>query len=399
MARLFDNWLKQYAHHTRHSEAPDLFHFWTGVSTIAGALRRQVWIDQRYFQWTPNFYIILVGPAGVATKSTSIRIGFSILEQLEGVVFGPQSMTWQGLTQALEESRRDIPMSLEGDYLSMSCITCSVGELGTFLRPEDKELVDVLVHMWDGQQETWRRKLKTMSDTEIKNPWVNIIACTTPTWLRDNFTESMIGGGLTSRVVWVYGDKKRQYVAYPADMLPLKEFEDTEARLLEDLYRIAEMKGEYEITKEAKEWGTKWYKQLWEVRPRHMTSERFSGYIGRKQGHVHKLAMVVAASLRDELCITKSDLYLSNQMVTALERSMVHVFQSIGAGDVSSHVNEILAYVRAYDGITQKALWRHMMPIMSPREFEEATRAAIKAGYMKLMGQTYSPVKQEKSDE
>ncbi len=74
MARFHSNWLEGYYHYTKHSEAPDLFHFWTGVSVVAGALRRQVWIDQRYFQWTPNFYIVLVGPAGVS-KVYGIRGG------------------------------------------------------------------------------------------------------------------------------------------------------------------------------------------------------------------------------------------------------------------------------------------------------------------------------------
>ena len=52
-------------------ESPDRMHFWTGVSTIAGALRRKVWIDQRYFQWTPNFYIVLAAPAGIIAKSST----------------------------------------------------------------------------------------------------------------------------------------------------------------------------------------------------------------------------------------------------------------------------------------------------------------------------------------
>jgi hypothetical protein len=89
---------------TRASESPDAYHFWTGVGTIAGTLRRRVWLDMRHFQWTPNFCIILVGPPGVANKSTTIRIGSSLLAQVDGIHFGPQSMTWQSLIQTLEQS-------------------------------------------------------------------------------------------------------------------------------------------------------------------------------------------------------------------------------------------------------------------------------------------------------
>jgi len=195
-----------YAEYTKHSESPDLFHFWTGVFTIAGALRRQVWIDQRYFHWTPNFYIVLVGPAGVAAKSTSLRLGTNLLRFVDGIKFGPKSMTWQALTHALEEAFGLVPFP-NGDLYPMSCITCSITELGTFLRPEDKVMMDVLVDLWDGQLEPWdRRTVYKEGQVLIENPWINIMGCTTPAWLRDNMPEAMIGGGLIRRIVFVYGE-------------------------------------------------------------------------------------------------------------------------------------------------------------------------------------------------
>src|SRR6516164_4535938 len=104
MARKSANWLKSYMQYTRDSESPTTFHFWTGVSTLAGALRRRVWIDMRKFQWTPNFYIILVGPQGVAAKSTSISMGMNLLSKIKGVKFGPESMTWQKLARSLSDA-------------------------------------------------------------------------------------------------------------------------------------------------------------------------------------------------------------------------------------------------------------------------------------------------------
>ena len=383
-ARHFHNWLTGYAHYTRHSESPDLFHFWTGVYTIAGVLRRQVWIDQLYFQWTPNFYIVLVGPPGVAAKSTALRLGTALLSQIDGVHFGPRSMTWQGLTGALEEASELVQFP-DNIFLPMSCITCSINELGTFLRPEDKEMVDVLVDLWDGQLETWSRRTQALEGRKsIDNPWIHVMGCTTPAWLQANFTEAMIGGGLTSRIVWVFGNTKRQLIAYPADEIDIKEFDSEERFLVSDLERISHIKGEYHLTTAAKTWGKEWYEKHWSSKPEHMVSDRYGGYIARKQSHIHKLAIVLAAAQRDELTITKNDLFIANQMTTGLEVSMQKVFQSIGVGDSSRLVNEILAYVRAYKEISQQKLWRHMMPIMSAKEFEDAGAAAVKAGYMRI---------------
>lgn len=382
--RFHENWLSGYAHYTRHSESPDLFHFWTGVFTIAGALRRQVWIDQRHFQWTPNFYIVLVGPPGIATKTTSLRLGTDLLERVDGIVFGPKSMTWQGLTDALSESSALVPYG--EDFREMSCISCSINELGTFLRPDDMEMTDVLVDLWDGQLGTWDRRTRSQEGrVKIVNPWINVMGCTTPSWLSENFKESMIGGGLTSRVVFVYGDTKRRLVAYPSEEIQADIYSDEAKRLVDDLRIIAEMKGAYELSPDAIAWGTTWYAKHWEKRPEHMVSERYGGYIARKQTHIHKLAIVLAAAARNELVITKTDLELSDKMMTGLEASMAKVFQSIGVGDNSKFVLETLAYIRAYGEISDKVLWRFMLPIMGPKDYMDAIAAGVKAGYIRVL--------------
>jgi hypothetical protein len=359
-----------------------------------------VWIDQRYFQWTPNFYIVFVAPAGIATKSTSIRIGLKLLEEIEGIKFGPQSLTWQALTKALVDARMDMPYGDE--FLPMSCITCAVSELGTFLKPDDRDLVDVLVSLWDGQKEVWRKATKTQGSDEIVNPWINIIGATTPAWLRDNFPESLVGGGLTSRIVFVYASAKRQLVPYPADVVEGDEFVERGKKLVEDLDQISDLIGEYELTPDAKAWGTAWYEHHWGHRPEHLASDRFGGYIARKQTHIHKLAMVMAAAKRDELVIEEEDLASANGLVTGLEEDMQMVFHSIGVTGMARPVKELLAYIRAYKNIEHQTLWRHCMPIMNLKEFSEAVNSAVQAGYIEVVsrpeGKFYRPLKDKKDD-
>ena len=47
------------------------------------------------------------------------------------------------------------------------------------------------------------------------------------------------------------------------------------------------------------------------------------------------LAMILAASCRDDLVITEEDLKTSNDMVTTLEADMPRVFGKIGRTDIS----------------------------------------------------------------
>jgi hypothetical protein len=370
-------------HFTRASESPDAFHFWTGVGTIAGALRRRVWIDMRHFQWTPNFYIILVGPPGIAAKSTSIRIGIDLLSAVDGIKFGPQSMTWQSLTKSLEEAIeyvRYIDKNGDDQIIAMSPVTCSVPELGTFLKMDDSALVDVLVDMWDGQVSEWGHRTKTAGSVEIKNPWLNLLACTTPSWLEEHFPTSMIGGGLTSRIMFVYGDKKRHLVAYPDAQIPEATYNADRTALIEDLKRIALLSGSYQLSNAARRWGESWYARLWANRPSDMANDRYSGYLSRKQTHIHKLAIVLAASQRDQLIIEESDLIEADALLTIIEPHMIKVFESVGVVDESKHIASILAHVRAYKWIEGNSLFNLLRNNMTERDFKNALRIAVDQG-------------------
>lgn len=383
--RHYDNWLKAYVHHTRYSESPDSFHFWAGVSTIAGALRRRVWIDQLHFQWTPNFYIVLVGPPGVAAKSTSIRAGLQLLEQVPGIFFGPQSMTWQALAESLQNAQEVIKIPGLDAEAVQSAITIGISELGTFLKPSDQELVDLLVAMWDGQKEVWRRQTKTQGETIIHNPWLNVIGCTTPAWLKANFPDVLIGGGLTSRVIFVFADKKRQLVAYPADHIPHASYKQEEAKLIDDLAIISSICGEYRLHPDAKVWGENWYELHWtSPRPLYMASDRFSGYIARKQTHLHKLAMVLAAAKRNDLLVLEEDLVEANTCITSIEQDMQQVFSSIGVSHTAAVSTEILALIRNHGQIPYKDLWRLCFSTMAAKDFTEALKSAKEAGFLKV---------------
>lgn len=379
--RHYPNWLDAYLQFTDESEAPTPFHFWAGVSAIAGALRRRVWIEEHHFQWSPNFYIIFVAPPGIATKSTTMAIGASMLAEVEGVKIGPQSLTWQGLTVALEEAK-DVVMPDDEHLFPMSCLTIQSSELGTFLKPKDTELVDLLVDMWDGRKVVWRHRIKTGDhpSTEIVNPWINFIGCTTPAWMRGNFPAYMIEGGLTSRCIFLWGNEKRKLIPYPSDAIKRVEHDATRLKLVSDLTHIANLFGEYQLTREAKEWGSIWYREHWSGRPMHLISDRYGGYLARKQTHIHKLAMIVAASRKDELIITLDELKGAEHVVTSMELELQRVFKSIGMSNGAKNRTDVLLHIRHHGAVTQRALYRDMLTFMDKKELDDCIIGLGKSG-------------------
>jgi len=376
------DWIKSYCHYTAGLEAPDICHFWTAVSTIAGALRRRVWIDQTYFHWVANFYIILVGPPGIIQKTTTIGIGKRMLQHVPGVVFGPNAITWQALVQSLAEAHEAFQLPT-GEFMSQSAITCSAGELGTLLDPHDRVQMDVLTDLWDGRAEHWSKVTKGSGSDVIENPWLNIISATTPTWLAENFQESSVGGGFASRCVFVYADRKRHLIAFPRQQTPaaVQQLHDD---LVEDLIQIGSLAGEVALDASAISWGTKWYEQHYKRYGSILPSDRLIGYIARKQTHMMKIAIVVAAAQRDDLTLTAADLETAAIIADSIEESFANVFSYIGQTDAGKLLQTLLDALRAAGGKAERQqLIRALIRIMDTKQFDTTLTTAIHAGLVR----------------
>jgi hypothetical protein len=195
----------------------------------------------------------------------------------------------------------------------------------------------------------------------------------------------MIGGGFTSRCVFVYAHEKSKYVAYPGLIVP-KGMNIIEDALVADLEHISvNLCGEYKLTTEAVKWGEEWYQHHFTNKPEGLDDDRFGGYIARKQTHIHKLAMVLAASQRDQLVIETEDLKVANKLVTELERDMPRVFSKIGRTDMSVQAERLLSYVQLRKELPYAEAYRYIHAYFpSMHEYEEVLRGLLSAGYLRL---------------
>jgi hypothetical protein len=358
-------------------------HFWSGVSSIAGALRRRVWIDQFYFKWFPNFYIIIVAPPGIVSKSTTADISLKLLRRVPGIKFGPHSVTWQALVQSFAESKEEF--KFQDLYHPMCALTIESSELGNLLNPQDRDMVDLLVTLWDGKEGAFEKVTKLNGKEVIANPWINLIGCTTPAWIAGNVPEYMIGGGFTSRCLFVYAEEKEKLVAYPILAVP-PDHAKVEAALVHDLEHIATtFVGPFSLDASAINWGTKWYEDHYRNRPSHIDDERFGGYIARKQTHIHKLAIVVSAATKDEQVITEKELAVANTMVTELEMDMPKVFAKIGRTEESIQAERFVNFVRKRGVVSYAEAYRFIHSYFpDAKDFEGIVSGAIRSGQLTL---------------
>jgi len=379
VSRNFKDWIPAYLDYASVTEAPRRMHFWSAVGTIAGALRRRVWVDQIRYVWYPSFYIIFVAPPGIVAKSTTIDIATDLLRQLPHIKFGPNSITWQALVTAFSEASEEFEFAAE--WHPMSPLTLVASELGSLVNPQDRDMVNLLIEMWDGKK-SYNKITKTSGKDAINAPWINIMAGTTPHWVADNMPQAMIGGGLSSRCVFIYADQKERYIAFVEDMVG-KEDAKLRLALIEDLDRISSMAGPFVIDKAAKDWEKVRYELFWKDAASRMDDQMLEGYAARKQTHLFKVAMVLSAAQNDARVITLDHLQLAETMLNDLEKDMHKVFSRIGRTEDSMQAERFIEYVKRKGAVSYEEAYR-MIHIYFPdfRDFEGILTGAIRSGQL-----------------
>lgn len=382
MSRNYPDWITAYLTYAGVTEAPRRMHFWAGVGVVAGALRRRVWIDMKRFQWFPSFYIIYVGPPGVVTKSTTIDIAMDLLRQVPGIKFGPNSVTWQALVTAFAAASE--AFEYQGKWHPMSPLTLAASELGSLLNLQDRDMINLLIELWDGKKSY--EKVTKMSGTDVvEGPWINMQAGTTPHWIADNMPQAMIGGGLSSRCIFIYGNIKEKYIAYVDEHVTDLD-KELRTNLIQDLERISTLCGEFQITEEARVWGRAWYESFWKEAVTRMDDQMLEGYAARKQTHMHKLAMVLAASRGSSLTITIDDLQLANVMLLDIEKDMHKVFSRIGRTEDSMQSERFIEFIQKKGSISYADAYK-MIHVYFPdfRDFEGILDGAVRSGQIQIL--------------
>ena len=196
--RKLSNWIEAYTLFTNNTEAPEKFHRWTAISTIAGALNRKCWVNIGRFPIYPSFYIVFVAPPGIATKSTTANQGIKLTRDSKVISVYEGSPSGAGLWDELKDAERII--QFDNKTVQMCCLNVFASELGVLFGQKGEDLIDPLVDMWDGK-DSLSHRTRGLGKMEMARPYINLLACTTPSWLANNAGLYAIDGGFFSRTV------------------------------------------------------------------------------------------------------------------------------------------------------------------------------------------------------
>lgn len=339
MARNCNDWITSYLEYVDETESPPLFKKWVAISGIASVLQRKVFLrhDGNLY---PNFYIVLVGTPGVR-KGTAMRPMQALLAETTGVNLCPESITGEALIRQMASVQSTYIDPLSNLPKPHSSLTVFSEELGVFMRENDTTLQKAITDFFDCKN-VWEYKTKGQGTDTIHGVWLNVIGATTPSSLKFIFPQAMaVGGGLTSRILFIYGDPKDQKIIPWPNNTP--ERERLGKKLLADLELIFTMEGEFKLTKEAHELYIDWYID-------HRSNPLFSQdelqyYNQRRQIHLLKLCMVVSASNSESMVITPEHFNRALTFIEEAEDSMPQAFSAYGRADQADMFPKLMAVI------------------------------------------------------
>lgn len=353
--KIKDSWLKEYHRYTEGQESPDTFHFWVGLSMLASTLERNVWVDMSYYVLYPNLYIILVSDAAICRRTTAVRMGVKLLEQQESppYIFA-QKITPEALIGALCNQCK---IDASGNILHDAAAVVVAEELSVFLGKEAyaSGLISILTSLYDCGDE-WPYETRSRGVEIAYNTCVNMIGASSPEWLRLAIPPDAVGGGFTSRIIFVYQYRSDKVIAFP---LLTDEQRNAKENLIHDLSLIRRLNGKFKFSPAAHAWYVKWYKGHRMAIMNALVSD--GELVVRKEGMLLKLAMCFSVSEDDELVIEQRHVEMAADALQETEEFMPETLRILSSTPMGMDATKILTIIRKYKtGVKHAELQRRV---------------------------------------
>lgn len=348
--RKCSDWIDSYMLLTANTEPPDIFHRWCAVSCLAACLQRKCVLPWGNLLFYPNLYIILIAPPGRARKGTAMDPVMKFLEQPSlNIHLAAESVTREQLIRELLNSQ-EFTSSTDGKMIGHCSMTILNSELTVFLGYNNPRLLDDLTDWYDCKRR-WTYRTKHEGEFPISAVWVNLFGATTPELIRTSLPPTAIGGGLTSRMLFIYAAAKRRTIPNPS-LDPILE-ED----LLYDLEQIVRLSGEFTTTEECARTRHDWY--MYNDAHQPFQDAIFSAYCDRRIATVTKLSIIMCAARTDDKLIEARDFLRAVEFLENAEELMPMALTGAGQGKYADIMSRLMADIAGSKECTLDTLmWR-----------------------------------------
>jgi uncharacterized protein DUF3987 len=363
--RKLKDFIQGYMTFTEDQESPEVFHFWTAMTIMAGAIRRNVYLDRGFYKLFPNLYVIFVAESGKLRKSTAQEFGVDqILRKVPGVKLFTERMTMEGILQQMDSVQALPGLVMQKD----GCVFIFAPELVMLLPGDEisRKVMGFMTSVYMGKDK-YGVLTKGGGDVQLENVLINFLGATAPDWL-ESLSEDVAKGGFLARIVFVTADKRKRNIAWPEPTKKGITLDD----LVHDLAHISVLRGEMQKTTALKEAFEEWYN---EEKPSH-DDPRVQGFREREHDLALRIAMLLSIANSDSLIIDKPHLIIAKNILKDVEsfvpRALTHIATSPHSRDAERILNQIKRRggKMTYTEILQANSWK-----MSATEVQEVIKS------------------------
>jgi hypothetical protein len=333
----------------QYTESPESWGWWASITAVGASLRKHVYIDRGSYRLYPNDYVVLVGRPGLG-KGSAINPIISILDRANTVNILSDRLTIEWILETMSKGF-PAPSVGPGGGQTFGFDTTALlvaPELSVFLRFPEDQLPD-LTDLWDARDRKCMYGTRGKGLVTVDKPGPSMLAGCAPEWLTHCIPANAVGGGFTRRVNFIYEKDESQSLPWPShvDINTLTE------PLVEDLRAISQLHGEYKFDNLARPIFEQMYVSrnavAWE-------DEATANYVISRWAHVAKISMALAASRRDDLVITKSDIEEAADRIVDVTNALSIVFRSVGQSDMVTVADKVMRFLETKGAATFKQI-------------------------------------------
>ncbi len=377
------NFIADFVQLNKGTEIPEMFALWCGLAGISAALSRRAFLDMGSYKVYPNTFIVLVAQSGRYRKSTAIKMIERLLRQMQP----PPNIIAQKMTpEALIDAVRVTETSDGKNFLKQTCEGVAVAdELATFLNKASYEqgLASLLIQLYDCV-EVFEYHTKGRGKEKLTDTCLSILAGSTVDWIRSGIPEEAVGGGLTSRMMFVH-------VEHPGEPQAITDFTDTQKFLvtqcIQTLQHMSTLNGIFTMTAGARKYFIDEYNKFYRGSDFY-DSKTLGGYASRRHIHLLKLAMLFSVSESDAMVLSQNHLEGSMALILDTEAHLKNVMNLITSSDTGATATMVLQLIKRQKIITRSRLLATLSHRINSRELSDIIDTLYHSRRIEIRGST-----------
>lgn len=375
-----DRWM----YYMKDCTSPRIFIEWGFYSLIASCLQRRVWTGTMRKPLFPNIFTVLTGSPGIGkglvikeiakllrhhkvnplkTDNNTIFDMGKFKQNLKSpskadtllIPVGPESTTFENLVHVMAQSSRIHWNKGEDgkpkDVYNHCSLTICLEELSSLFRKHSDDLVNFLLVTYDCGD--YIRDTIGRGEDRVESCCFNMLAGTTPSFIKRIFGDELITDGFSSRTFFIHALSNRFSRLRPPEFNEL-QIEHYNI-LLEHIKLLGNLYGECKFTPEAIEYLEYWWCNE-HPRKRANNSPKLIPYYARKSIHVQKLAMILHFADSTEMVVGLDKCQMALSVLEYAEKQMHFAITMDNKNPLHAITKEIYTFLSDNGGATKKDL-------------------------------------------